>query len=72
MEFRAVKLGLARALAHEGLYIRTCPESSRGYCDLGRHYVVDEKNNICAKRISIQAWARAARVIGPEVHVEDE
>lgn len=72
MSFRAVKLRLARALAHEDQFLRACRVGSRWYAELGRYYVVDGRNNITAKHIDVEKWAREHKVIGAEVIVEEE
>ena len=72
MTFRAVRARLARSLAHENLYLRTCRENSRWYSNNGRHFVVDGNNFIQSQHIDIEAWAREAGVIGPEVVVGPE
>jgi hypothetical protein len=72
LTYRAVYQRLARRLARDGEYLKTCRYTSRWIHDLGRHYVVDDGNIITDKDVGIVDYARELGLIKPDDVVTDE
>lgn len=47
---------LNRKLAAQGEHVRTCRENSRDFWELGRFYVVNDRNMVTAKDIDPERW----------------
>jgi hypothetical protein len=54
-----------RALRTQGEVLRRCRESSRGFQELGRFYVVNERNFICQKDVDLDELGRELGVLRP-------
>lgn len=54
---RALVARINRRLNREGQTLRLCREDSRWFLELGRYYIVDDRNNITAQGVSLEALA---------------
>jgi hypothetical protein len=55
---RALVARINRRLANEGERVLTCREASRWFQDCGRYYVVNDRDNILATDIDLEAYGR--------------
>jgi hypothetical protein len=61
---RAALQRVNRALAREGSQMKVCRESSRGFNDVGRYYVMNQFNAI-EPHANLEGWARDLGVLKP-------
>ena len=54
---------IKRALRHDGLRLRTCRENSRSFNDLGRFYVVNDRNHLVESHLDLEEVARDLSVL---------
>lgn len=59
---RAIVARINRKLSKTGERLRVCRESSKWFNDLGRYYMINDRNVICAAHIDLEQWNKQLAV----------